>query len=155
MVSPGATVPVSLSCRCPDATGVTAGGPQAQTSSSIARKGAASHRLHSPPWETATDAGVQGPGLRLRLEHAEGPSQPHSFQQDPPTCPLSEHASASTQACFSHPLTVTGHLVTIMVEKNEKSTMFEQNLTKLLCVLYPVPQGQTPAGKTRLGRWKE
>ena len=42
-----------------------------------------------------------------------------------------------------------------MVEKNKKSTVFEQNLTELLCVLYPVDQGQTPAGKTRLGRWKE
>lgn len=37
-------------------------------------------------------------------EHAEGPSQPHSFQQDL----LSEHTSASPQACFSHLLTVMG-----------------------------------------------
>ena len=46
-------------------------------------------------------------------------------------------------------------LDTILVEKNKKSTVFEQNLTELLCVLYPLNQGQAPAGKTKLGRWKE
>lgn len=58
---------MSLRCHCPDATVVTAGGPHAHASSSIARRGAASPRVHSPSWETATDASLQGPGLRLSL----------------------------------------------------------------------------------------